>query len=183
MRRRGYDVTASWNPNATNMESIADWYKLKDEDILGYESNYRLSKNEIRELEKSIIKQYPEGSYGHLMLSWVDGGGHDVVWSIEGGKVVIRDCQSNQVLNFEDYAKEANAFTMFRADDKELSDKAYAICTAEKATIDGEPDEDTGYDDPYNNFVRTDDNKVKDVQDFAYDYRKQNKAAGRKKRK
>ena len=117
------------------------------------------------------------------MLSWVDSGGHDVVWSIEGGKVVIRDCQNNQVLNFADYAKDANAFTMFRADDKELSDKAYAICTAEKATIDGEPDEDTDFDDPYNNFVNTEDNKFKDVQDFAYDYRKQNKAAGRKKRK
>ena len=39
----------------------------------------------------------PEGAYGNMSVSWKNGGGHSMIVSVEAGRVVIRDTQSNKV--------------------------------------------------------------------------------------
>lgn len=183
LRRRGYDVDASWNPNSTNIDSILEWYNLNDNDVLGVDKgDQKISRSEAKQIEKQLKSMYPEGSYGHMLLYWADGGGHDVVWSIENGKTVIRDCQSNEVVNIEDYLTKCTAMDMFRADDKELTDKAYKVAVADKANLYGDADTDEDYDNYWANHDLYDDNgkaQVKTDQDLNYDkYWK--KAAGKK---
>lgn len=186
LRRRGYDVDASWNPNSTNIDAIMDWYKLTDNDVLGVDKGgQKISRSEAKQIEKQLKSMYPEGSYGHMLLYWADGGGHDVVWSIENGKTIIRDCQSNEVVNIEDYLTKCSAMDMFRADDKELTEKAYKVAVADKANLYGDADNDSDYDNDWSNHDLYADNgktQIKTDQDLNYDKYWKNAAGKRKKR-
>ena len=65
------------------------------------------------------LKQYGEGARGHLGLYWKMGGGHDVIWEVENGEVVIRDCQINQVVELEDYLSRSSSYDYVRTDNLE----------------------------------------------------------------
>ena len=108
-----------------------------DKDVEYWESNNRnnnwspFTKEEATEIVESMADQYPEGAYGHFLVSWSDGGGHDCVWSKEGGKIIIRDCQTGKVVNPQEYIQRSYDVSYFRADDKELSDLVYDNVSAE----------------------------------------------------
>ena len=66
-----------------------EWWNIVEEEL---ESRYRKrTENILEELAKN-----PEGSRGQLCVVWLGGGGgHSMVWEIENGKAIVRDCQSN----------------------------------------------------------------------------------------
>ena len=142
LRRRGYDVDAPWNHEGTQPETITDWYKMDPEKDVEYwqsssDSNWAsertkpFSKEQSAEIVQSMTEQYPEGAYGHFMVYWSNGGGHDCVWSKEGGKIIIRDCQTGEIVNPHEYIQKSYDVSYFRADDKELSDLVYENVMAE----------------------------------------------------
>ena len=191
LRRRGYDVDAPWNPNGTLTTSLFDWYDVTDDDFWEYGTNSDrpISKSDAKEIKNFIKDEYPEGAYGHLNLTWAgDGnGGHDCIWSIENGEVIIRDCQSNEVVKFEDYVTEASSVNWVRTDDKALKDLAYEVATADKANVWGEADRDEYEDDiydtrEYNDYVEDDGQETfKNDKDLVYD-EYWRKAAGKKRK-
>lgn len=141
LRRRGYDVDAPWNDLGTWDGTITSWYNLdteKDVDYWDPDDGERFSEREAQDMVDYMAKQYPDGAYGHFCLTWADGGGHDCVWSKEGGKIVIRDCQTGQVLDPKEYIEKSNDIYYFRADDKELSDRAYTTAKVEHTNQFGE---------------------------------------------
>lgn len=124
LRRRGYDVTADTISKTRFVKDQEDWFDVKDSDIsymgpkslefdidsnptLNFDANSQESKEVIKKacfgrnydlgtnFEKEILSKYPEGARGNLMMQAV-GCGHSIVWEVEGGKVVIRDCQSGK---------------------------------------------------------------------------------------
>ncbi len=130
LRRRGYDVDAPWN-EGTDPDTIKDWYKMSDSDIDVWDSNGRsnnfqpFTKEESIEIVSDINNKYPEGSYGHFIVHWSKGGAHDCVWSKEDGKIIIRDCQSGEVVSPHEYLQDSYEVDYFRADDKEINDWVY----------------------------------------------------------
>ena len=107
LRKRGYDVEA--NPismcEAYTIDDICSWYdnpqRVSKSDI---ETTYRqralTDPKDIvtkREMLVESLKNNGEGSRGHLVLYWGTGGAHDVIWEVENGEVVMRDCQTGEV--------------------------------------------------------------------------------------
>ena len=148
LRRRGYDVDAPWNNEGTKLSSIFDWYKMSDRDIDSWDSDegdYKaFSRQEAKEIVNDIKEKYPEGAYGHFLVQWQhpgseeSAGGHDCVWSIENDKVIIRDCQTNEIIDPERYLTNSYSVSYFRADDKELNDKVYDLAKADIANSNGD---------------------------------------------
>lgn len=158
LRRRGYDVDAPWNDMGTADFAITNWYKLDTERDIEYwnaDDTQQFSKQEAKDMVDYMNNQYPDGAYGHFCITWSEGGGHDCVWSKEGGKIIIRDCQTGQVLNPEEYILKANDIYYFRADDKELSDAAYNIANADQTNSFGDDvsdDKENQYAQWYNDY-------------------------------
>lgn len=94
LRRKGFDVTA----NGTN-----DGYY--ESQVLSAFPNAKLRRLNIKRIPLTSEKQaaiidkigIPEGGYGNLLVKWDTGGGHSMIYSVENGKPVIRDCQTNKV--------------------------------------------------------------------------------------
>lgn len=144
LRRRGYDVDAPWNGTGTYPDTIYDWYKISNRDIdhWGADNSWApMSKSDAKAIINDIKDKYPEGSYGHFMVQWgtedEPQGGHDCVWSIENGEVIIRDCQTNEICDPETYIMNSWDVEYFRADDKELTDAAYDAAKADYIDADG----------------------------------------------
>ena len=193
LRRRGYDVDAPWNPNGTYTDTLYDWYEITDDDIIGTGTgniNTAFSSRDAKQIREALEDMYPEGSYGHCNLTWAGegNGGHDCVWSIENGKAIIRDCQTNQVVSLESYVSMACDVTFVRTDDKKLKDLAYEA-TADKTNAWGEEDRDEYEDDApiydqreYNDYVEDNGQETfKNKDDLNYD-RFWKKAAGKKRK-
>ena len=136
MRRKGYDVVATSEMFARNGQG------LRVKDTLNcfvnenggmptdrYESNntvqerYPDAKNmgDLLNHAEEELKAYGEGAYGYFGVTWSLGGGHSVVWSVENGEVVIRDCQTNRKHTMQEYADSIDAFRYVRTDDLMIS--------------------------------------------------------------
>jgi hypothetical protein len=112
LRKRGYDVEAMPISllEGPVLEDIVSWYdgaKAVSERDVEKETpfDYRYSMFQLDVTTKltrrtaallESLVEHGEGARGHLALYWTQGGGHDVVWEIEDGEVVIRDCQTNE---------------------------------------------------------------------------------------
>ena len=131
LRQRGYDVEAgimAYPDAGETTEEIMSWYEgaelrgcldvLNDQDVPMDEWTVD---NAIKAVEEEM-KTYPEGARGHLCVSWTNGGGHDVVWEVQNGEVVIRDCQNNETYKLEDYAGRINYLEYFRCDNLEINE-------------------------------------------------------------
>ena len=129
LRQRGYDVEAgmvddldgeftaeilSWynNPKLVSMEEI------KINQGLRY---YNSKETEAKAIENEL-KSYGDGARGHFLITWEQGGGHDVIWEVENDEVVIRDCQSNETLYIYDYYQYADRVDYFRSDNLEINE-------------------------------------------------------------
>lgn len=111
LRRRGYDVQAASDIDSESISSITEWYKQYDKktgkyvkpettrisDLYEFEDIYkeRTVEDVTNRIERDILK-HGDGARGHFMVKWKDGGGHDMAWEVENGKVVIYDTQINQ---------------------------------------------------------------------------------------
>ena len=140
LRQRGYDVEAMEileTDDPTTIYEVASWYEgvefeygdniLYDKDELEYmtvdEYYDALDEEEIEKVISHIEETQEDGSYGHMFLWWTGGGGHDVVWEMENGEVKFRDCQTNEVVEPEDYLELSCSFDYFRSDNLELADE------------------------------------------------------------
>lgn len=131
LRRRGYDVEAGAeidNDNDGHGDGMTPMEILECYENTSYDENV-VDVNDLAEkynaaytvesmtnaMEKDMLSQ-GEGARGHLCLYWAQGGGHDVIWEVENGKVVVRDCQTNEKLNLMDYTQYCNNFGYIRTD-------------------------------------------------------------------
>lgn len=128
LRQRGYDVEAAdITPyQANTIQEIAGWYEDADvrdsSDVVG--KNSATVSEATKALEKELAS-YGDGARGHLCIWWLGGGGHDVIWEVEGKDVVIRDCQTNEKLEVIDYMQYAGDFSYFRSDNLEVNEEIY----------------------------------------------------------
>ena len=118
LRMRGYDVEAdgiSKYDAATIEAEITSWYDGEEVKRRSITNNGATMKEDAERLEAELLS-YGDGARGHMMLYWQMGGGHDVIWEIEHGDVVIRDCQTNEKLEVIDYLQYSNYVSYFRTD-------------------------------------------------------------------
>lgn len=124
LRRRGYDVEAvdtnkgmrQWDIMKAFKETneVSGWLEAEDKsyefiDDTGIKIGHDKNKASIVFSEKSnrekmasklidkMEKKYPEGSRGFFSIEWYGGGGHETVWEIKNGELVIRECQTNKI--------------------------------------------------------------------------------------
>ena len=125
MRRRGYDVESAPidTTSATNGSLPVQ---------LGF---YKGEKLEVFEVPKDLyaatkqfsnqILKYGDRSRGMLRIRWKNGDGHAVIWEVDGNSVIVRDPQNNTIVDLLDYMRRAKTFYYFRADNLELTNKAF----------------------------------------------------------
>ena len=56
----------------------------------------------VQYLDKEL-SDYGEGARGNLIFYWKQGSAHSVVWEVENGEVMIRDCQLNKKWKISEY--------------------------------------------------------------------------------
>lgn len=129
LRQRGYDVEAGMVDDLDGefTSEILSWYndpklvsmeEIKKNQGLGY---YNSKETEAKAIENEL-KSYGDGARGHFLITWEQGGGHDVIWEVENDEVVIRDCQSNETLSIYDYYQYADRVDYFRSDNLEINE-------------------------------------------------------------
>lgn len=92
MRRMGYDVEARLRDDDYGGTVVHTNFRFNGAVSLG-QTKSETSVEATEKLTKQL-KSFGEGSYGELAVWWASGsGGHSMVWSVEGGEVVIRDTQ------------------------------------------------------------------------------------------
>lgn len=128
LRKRGYDVEA--NPISSvegyTIEDVCSWYKgAKSVSKTDVELQYqKQSKDNSRSSSKAqmlneALKSNGEGARGHLALYWVGGGGHDIIWEVENGEVVYRDCQTGESMKNLEYLNYSYSYDYVRTDNLE----------------------------------------------------------------
>lgn len=89
LRRKGFDVTAN---GANDGYDTTAFLQAFPKATMRRVQLPRTNKNN----ELASVINMPEGAYGNMSVSWKNGGGHSMVVSVEAGRVVIRDTQSNK---------------------------------------------------------------------------------------
>lgn len=131
LRQRGYDVEAAGvkKSTANDIDEIASWYageKIESSKTLFKKNNVdgsSIGYGECSKLIEEDLLKHGEGARGHFCLYWRQGGGHDVIWEVENGEVVLRDCQTNKTYEVHEQLKYAKDFKYFRTDNVELNDE------------------------------------------------------------
>ena len=132
LRKRGYDVEA--NPisvvESYTIDDICTWYKgakkVSNIDVrYAHEATIK-SREDVLSKEDLLLKSLEsngEGARGHLGLYWYGGGGHDVVWEIENGEAIIRDCQTGKIVDVSEYLDRATSYDYVRVDNLEPTEE------------------------------------------------------------
>ena len=132
LRKRGYDVEA--NPislsEAYTIEDICTWYKgAESVSRSQVASNYKIHSESIGEtinptdMLKYELARHGDGARGHLALYWSNGGGHDVIWEVKNGEVMIRDCQTGNVSRTFSELSYASDYAYVRTDNLEPTEE------------------------------------------------------------
>ena len=69
------------------------------------------------------LESHGEGARGIFTFDWKQGAGHAIAWEVENGKAVYRDCQTNEVININDYMSLAKNASYIRTDNREPSEE------------------------------------------------------------
>lgn len=78
--------------------------------------------NEYYTIEQEL-KMYPANSRGNLMVRWVGGGGHSMIWETDThGRVTIRDAQTNKVVFLKEILPYCTLVECVRTDNLELKE-------------------------------------------------------------
>ena len=99
LRKRGYDVTAQLDSEGYTFGDLKRWYpKAEIVKNSRYDENGKAMKQKeyVKNTIDKLIKQ-GDGARGNLMLSFPMGGGHSLIYEISGGKLILKDGQSNTV--------------------------------------------------------------------------------------
>lgn len=140
LRQRGYDVEAA--PvnvmTANTMEEICSWYEgaeQKSFSTIGdlgnvmeiaddeWDQKYYEACEVRANTVKEELKQHGDGARGQFCLYWYGGGGHSMIWEVENDEVIIRDSQTNKIVDMAEYFTYATDGFYVRTDNLELSDK------------------------------------------------------------
>lgn len=142
MRKRGYDVEAieaesdvtismsldfyEWTPTHIAQdrdewveERIVNVYRIPEE----WSWDYAVNDNATSDVTKATkrlndeLSSYGEGARGNLVMNWLTGSAHSIVWEVENGKVVYRDCQINKICDAEDILSRSRSVSYIRLDD------------------------------------------------------------------
>ena len=120
LRQRGYDVEASAAYYGTENDNaeIESWYE-------GGKFT-ECSFSDVESIEKEILDNSPEGSYGQFGCYWILGGGHAMVYEVKNGEVWLRDCQHNEKYKLKEYPLREYFFSVdyMRTDNLKLTDRA-----------------------------------------------------------
>ena len=124
LRRRGYDVEAA---SIDTTSAVNGSLPVQ----LGFYKGERLKMFEVpndpdvaaKQFAKNLLG-YGDGSRGMLRIRWKNGDGHAAVWEVDGSSVVIRDPQSNMLVDLLDYICRAKTFYYFRTDNLDPTEKA-----------------------------------------------------------
>lgn len=86
LRRKGYDVMANGASDGYNLVQVIESF-----------SGSTLKRANVKNA-KALQEAYKleDGAYGALTVHWFTGGGHSVIYAVENGQPVIRDCQTNK---------------------------------------------------------------------------------------
>lgn len=130
LRRRGYDVEAiaDGDKDGATRSEIRSWYNVSDNDtdLKTVRINDK-NRNEVASEIENDLKQYGDGARGILTTYWTIGSGHAVVWEVDNGEVVIRDCQLNYIASLDDYAQRSDSIEYFRTDNREVDPKILEV--------------------------------------------------------
>lgn len=89
LRRRGYDVRANTTTIGRPMEEVATWFNL---------DNSAIQESKKYSDIKAKLEKEPEGARGNIFSGvGLFDAYHSMVWEKKNGKIVIRDCQSNEL--------------------------------------------------------------------------------------
>lgn len=129
LRQRGYDVEAGMveDLDGETYTEILSWYNdpklvtMEEIKIKQGISYYSTKETEAEAIENEL-KSYGDGARGHFLVTWEQGGAHDVIWEVDNGEVVLRDCQNNETVSVYDYYQYANRAEYFRSDNLEINE-------------------------------------------------------------
>ena len=94
LRRKGYDVMANGASDGYMGQIFTHFYP--DAQMRRVKLPSYISKSTMPELVNAL--GIPDGGYGAISVTWKgDQGGHSMIYAVENGKPVIRDCQSNKI--------------------------------------------------------------------------------------
>jgi hypothetical protein len=139
LRQRGYDVEAApVTPSTYNTkEEILSWYEgaeaksfstigdlgnlmdISDEEL---DQKYYEACETKANTVKEELKQYGDGARGQFCLYWYGGGGHSMIWEVENNDVIVRDSQTNKIVDMAEYFTYATDGFYIRTDNLELSE-------------------------------------------------------------
>lgn len=123
LRRRGYDVESAPidTTSATNgsLPVQLGFYKVEKLETFEVPNDPVIA---AKQFTKSLLR-YGNGSRGMLRIRWKNGDGHAAVWEVDGSSVVIRDPQSNMLVDLSDYIRRAKTFYYFRTDNLDPTEK------------------------------------------------------------
>ena len=140
LRRRGYDVEAddylSGDIEPNIFEIYSWWTHPKKGEGVAIERVYpgyryfETDKHSIKEIEDAVRRN---GTRGQISFIWKEGKAHSVIYEVSYGQVLLRDCQHNRKLRFEDYAKLSKRIYFFRTDNEQPTDRILN-CVVNKAS-------------------------------------------------
>ena len=132
LRRRGYDVEvvseSEWLKAGGSMQDIADCFKGSEIiTLVDIKEKYNVAGTAggLATYVTKDILSHGEGARGNLGLAWKSGGGHSIAWEIENGKVVYRDCQTNEKIDFAEWAHSVDNINYIRTDNLEVTEECY----------------------------------------------------------
>ena len=130
LRRRGYDVEADDYHNGSTLDEsvntvheIFSWWTHDHNRVTNPGYRYLdLPKRSCNELMNYIVQK--EGnSRGQMSFMWKTGKAHSVIYEIQYGAIVLRDCQINKRVSFERYAYISDRLYYFRTDNEQPTPK------------------------------------------------------------
>ena len=131
MNRRGIECEAVRDEDG----EYTDWYAnayIDPKRVQGTPENPSkgFSKKDTEKFCAQLLSDYPDGAYGNLGVVWTppygSAGGHSIVWEIDNGEVVIRDCQSGEIYKgtkeIHQMMQHVGSYDYFRADNLEINE-------------------------------------------------------------
>lgn len=70
------------------------------------------------------IKAQGTGARGQFLLYWKNGGAHSVVYEVDNGNVILRDCQTGKKVDVLEYYDRASEVRFFRTDNEGIEESA-----------------------------------------------------------
>lgn len=136
LRRRGYDVEArKMSGNGCTSNQLKAWYKNPEINTVstrnpetgkraGWNDNFRTFM--VTNAKNELLAQGSDGVRGNIMVQWISGGGHSMVYEVNHGKLEIIDTQSGDIYRgsqIDNLLNYTNDIKYARTDNLEIKEK------------------------------------------------------------